>query len=69
MGVTLIVVYFILRRRRNEETAKLNQGLSNPVYDMQMGDMAGSEPFTDVGMQPTVGMENPLYGDNIDTDA
>lgn len=65
VGVVLVVIYFILRKQRAEE-AKLNQGLNNPVYDMQMGDLAGSEPFQDVGGQSSGSMENPLYGDNID---
>ncbi|XP_067933315.1 MAM and LDL-receptor class A domain-containing protein 1-like [Watersipora subatra] len=66
VGVIIVVLYFVIFRRRREEEAKLNQGLANPVYDMQMGDMAGSEPFNDVGLQPSIGMDNPLYGDASD---
>lgn len=49
------------------DEAKLNTGVENPAYDMQLGDMSGSAPFSDDNMQPaSSGMENPLYGDLID---
>lgn len=67
VGLVLIVIYFVMRRQRAEDS-KMTQGLTNPVYDMQMGDMGdvgGSVPFDDVA-GPSGAMENPLYGDRID---
>lgn len=67
VGVVLVVAFFVLRRRRMSDEAKLNTGVENPAYDMQLGDMSGSAPFSDDNMQPaSSGMENPLYGDLID---
>lgn len=64
IGVILVVIYFVIRRRQSDDD-KMGQGMENPVYDMQMGDITTSAPFTDV--QPTsIGMENPLYGDITD---
>ena len=64
IGVILVIIYFVLKRRQSDDN-KMGQGMENPVYDMQMGDITGSAPFTDV--QPTsMGMENPLYGDITD---
>lgn len=61
VGVILVVIYFVLKRRQADDD-KMGQGMENPVYDMQMGDITTSAPFTDV--QPSsLGMENPLYGD------
>lgn len=62
LGIVLIVIYFVFKRRRSDETKLGQLGMTNPAYDMQMGDVTGSAPFTDV-LQPSAGLENPLYGE------
>lgn len=65
VGIVLVVVYFVMKRRQNAENRKLTAGVENPVYDMQLGEVTTSAPFSEATMTDSSGIDNPLYGENL----